>query len=142
MIGGLAAALRWGLPKDHPATHQPWLPALLAGFTTVTTQLEERFVPGRQAKEAPEAVSFGTFVRCLQGQGESTDAWLSQFLDLECWMRWLAGLGDDLPDAEEAYARYKEWLPFAYRADTFVRVTHEDLGREPEALSHNPGCPL
>ena len=136
MIGGLAAALRWGLPKGHSATQEPWLPALVEGFTGVTIRIEKRFMHHRQAQDGPQAVAFSTFVDCLEGKEEPADTWLGQFLDLELSMRQLAGLDGALPDAEEAYARYKEWLPFAHRADRFLRSSLEDLGREPGDLLH------
>ena len=136
MIGGLAAALRWGLPKGHSATQEPWLPALVEGFTGVTIRIEKRFMHHRQAQDGPQAVAFSTFVDCLEGKEEPADTWLGQFLDLERRMRQLAGLDGARPDAEEAYARYKEWLPFAHRADRFLRSSLEDLGREPDDLLH------
>ncbi len=142
MIGGMSAALRWGLPEGHPATQEPWLPALLEGFNTVTTRIEERFLSPRKAEEAPEVVGFAAFVGSLEGKENPDDAWLEQFLHLERWMRQLARLGDAPPEPEEAYARYKEWLPFAHRVDTFVRVTLKDLGREPDELSRKPGALL
>lgn len=134
MIGGLAAALRWGLPKGHSATQEPWLPALVEGFTGVTIRIEKRFMHHRQAQDGPQAVAFSTFVDCLEGKEEPADTWLGQFLDLERRMRQLAGLDGALPDAEEAYTRYKEWLPFAHRVDRFVRITLEDLGLEIDDL--------
>lgn len=133
MIGGLAAALRWGFPAGHPATQEPWLPALIECFTGVTTRIEKRFLSGGRAKEdVPKAVDFATFVGCLEGKEEPADTWLSEFLDLECSMRRLARLDDTLPEAEEAYGRYEEWLPFAHRVDRFVRASLEDLGRDPD----------
>lgn len=137
MIGGLAAALRWGFPTGHPATQEPWLPALIEGFTGVTTRIEKRFLSGGRAKEeVPKAVDFATFVGCLEGKEEPADTWLSEFLDLECWMRRISRLDDTLPEAEEAYSRYKEWLPFAHQVDSFVRDSLEDLGRDPDELRH------
>lgn len=134
MIGGLTAALRWGLPKGHPATQEPWLPALAKSFTGITIRLEKRFMHHGQAKDGPQAVAFCTFVDCLEGKEEPADPWLGEFLDLESWMRRLARLEDALPEAEEAYVRYKEWLPFTHRVDRFVRISLEDLGHEADDL--------
>jgi hypothetical protein len=136
MIGGLAAALRWGLPKGHPASQEPWLPALIEAFTGVSIRMEKRFMPRSRTKEDPQEVDFATFVSCLEGKEGPADSWLGQFLDLQGWMRRLAGLEDALPDAEEAYARYKEWLPFAHRVDRFVRTALEDLGRSLDDIRH------
>ncbi len=44
MMGGMAADLRWGLPRDHPATKEPWLDALIDGLAAVTINIERRFM--------------------------------------------------------------------------------------------------
>jgi hypothetical protein len=51
--------------------------------------------------------------------------------DLVCWE------GD--PDPEEAYARFREWLPFAHRNRTFYEALARDLGYELDQLEGGPG---
>ncbi len=53
MIGGVAGALRWGLPKDHPAGQSPWLPTLITGVDMMTSYIDERFL-SESLEEAPE----------------------------------------------------------------------------------------
>ena len=50
----------------------------------------------------------------------------------------LARLEED-PDPEEAYGRYMEWLPFAYRNRTFYEALSRDLGYELVELEGGPG---
>ena len=45
MASETAAALRWGLPKGHPAAEEPGLPTLLTGIEEVMSGMRERFVP-------------------------------------------------------------------------------------------------
>ena len=59
MVGGVAGALRWGLPEDHPGSQTPWLPTLITGLETITTYLDERFL-SRHLEETPEPVPFET----------------------------------------------------------------------------------
>ena len=60
MIGGMAGALRWGLPKNHPGSQTPWLPTLIVGLDTLTGYLDERFL-SEELEVAPELVPFETF---------------------------------------------------------------------------------
>ncbi len=54
---------------------------------------------------------------------------------MDRFMRRLAHLDTPL-DANELYARYKEWLPFAHRLYTFVRRVSKDLAYEREELDY------
>ena len=53
-------------------------------------------------------------------------------------MRELAHL-EEPPDPEEAYDRYKKWLPFARRNRAFYEASARDLGYELEELEGGPG---
>lgn len=140
MIGELAAALRWGLPGSHPATQEPWLPALITGFEDITALIEERFVP-YDTQRPPKPASFTAFKAAFKGDKNIEGAGLDRFLGLNYWMGSLAHLKEPAT-VEEAYDRYKEWFPFAYRADRFFKDTAGDLGYNLKELSRDPGEPL
>lgn len=66
------------------------------------------------------------------------DPWLNRYLQIESFMRDLVDL-DAASDAEEAYARYERWLPFAYRNRAFFKASASDLGYELHELEGGPG---
>ena len=131
-----AAALRWGLPKDHPAAEEPGLPTLLIGTEEIMRGIRERFLPYHSEKEQPDFASFEDFAGALR-KGSDDDDLLSRFVGVERRMRSMAQLEN--PDPEEAYARYKEWLPFILRSDAFIRDAALDLGYDPDRLSWSGG---
>lgn len=137
MLGGMAAALRWGLPKDHPGSQTPWLPTLLTGLDNVTSYLDERFLSER-LEESPEPVPFETFEAAYLRGKEPADTWLDRFIHISSYMCEMVQL-DERPDTEEAYERYKEWLPFAHRNRAFFEASAKDLGYELDDLDKNPG---
>ena len=127
MVGGMAGALRWGLPKGHPGSQTPWLPTLII-------YLDERFL-SEHLEDTPEPVPFETFEAAIERDKEPADPWLDRFLQIESFMRDLARL-EDAPDPEEAYDRYKHWLPSARRNRSFFEASARDLGYE---LARGPG---
>jgi hypothetical protein len=137
MVGGMAGALRWGLPEDHPGSQTPWLPTLITGLETITTYLDERFL-SEHLEETPEPVPFETFEAAYSRGKEPADPYLARFLQIEAFMRELARL-DDAPDPEEAYGRFEKWLPFAHRNRAFFEASARDLGYELEELQGGPG---
>ncbi len=137
MIGGVVAALRFGLPKGHPATHDPWLPPLTTGFGDVMREVEDHFGPD-VARDRPHPVPFERFCAALAGQaGEERDERLEEFLALDRFMRRLARV-EGPPDAEETYERYRTWLPFATASREFVSTLARDLGTDLEQLQAEP----
>ncbi len=140
MVGGMAGALRWGLPEDHPGSQTPWLPTLLTGLDTVTDYLEERFL-SMPLGEPPAPVPFETFEAALLRGKEPADYWLGRFLSMNAFMRDLVHL-EDPPDPEEAYGRYGCWLDFAYHNRAFFETVVADLGYELEELEGGPGKKL
>ena len=137
MIGGVVAALRFGLPKDHPATLDPWLPPLITGFGDVMTEVEEHFGPG-VPRQRPEPVPFERFRAALDGEADgAVDERAEEFLAMDRFMRRLADI-DGPPDAEETYERYCAWLPFATESREFVSTLAEDLGTDLEQLEAEP----
>ena len=137
MVGGMAGALRWGLHRDHPGSQTPWLPTLITGLETITTYLDERFL-SKHLEKPPSPVPFETFEAAISRDKEPADPWLSRFLQIEAFMRELAHL-EEPPDSEEAYDRYKEWLPFAHHNRAFFEASARDLGYELEELEGGPG---
>ena len=137
MMGGMAGALRWGLPTGHLASQTPWLPTLITGLTTIMVYMGERFLSER-LEDAPKPVSFEGFAAALAGRGDPPDWFSKRFVEMERWMRDLAHL-EGAPDAKEAYERYSEWLPFAHRVRTFFEASAKDLGYELEELEGGPG---
>lgn len=137
MVGGMAGALRWGLPRDHPGSQTPWLPTLITGLETLITYLDERFL-SEHLEEAPQPVPFETFEAATSRDKEPADPWLARYLQIEAFMRDLARL-EDPSDPEESYDRYKKWLPFAHRNRAFFEASAKDLGYELEELEGGPG---
>ena len=140
MVGGMAGALRWGLPEDHPASQTPWLPTLLVGLDTITDFLEERFL-SEPLGEPPDPVPFETFESALLRNKEPSDYWLGRFLKMNSFMRDLVHL-EGPPEPEEAYDRYEQWLAFAYHNRAFFETSALDLGYEIEDLESGPGKKL
>jgi hypothetical protein len=137
MMGGMAGALRWGLPTGHLASQTPWLPTLITGLTTIMVHMDERFLSER-LEDAPKPVSFESFEAALAGQRDPPDWFSKRFVEMERWMRDLAHL-EGAPDAKEAYERYSEWLPFAHHVRAFFEASAKDLGYELEELEGGPG---
>jgi hypothetical protein len=137
MIGGMAGALRWGLPKNHPGSQTPWLPTLIVGLDTLTGYLDERFL-SEELEVAPELVPFETFQAALERDKEPSDPWLERFLQMEAFMRDLARL-EDAPDPKDGFERYKEWVPFAQRNRAFFEASARDLGYDLDDLAQEPG---
>jgi len=127
MIGGVVAALRWGLPMNHPATVDPWLPSLATGYRSVMREVEHNFVP-RVGPTEPVPVPLDRFRAALVDEACSDgDERLVEFVKLGRFMGGIADLRDP-PDPEEAYRRYCEWLPFATESAAFVSALAADLG--------------
>lgn len=140
MIGGMATALRWGLPTGHSAVQTPYLPTLLTGLDTITSYVDDRFL-SHHLPPVPESVSFETFAASFEDGEEPKDAMLGHFLEMEAFMRGLAKL-EGLPQTKEAYLRYTEWLPFAHHNWAFWEATARDLGYERREITQGPGNKL
>lgn len=129
MLGGVVAALRWGLPEECDASQEPLLTSLTTELNTVVSYLEIHL--GWKMEEPPPAESYDVFARAYEGRGEARDVWVAGFLSVEHRMRQMAHLEDATrrqPDIHEAYARYTEWLPFAFRTEQAVERIARDLG--------------
>lgn len=122
------AALRWGLPSDHPAAVEPALRRLIPQFEAFADYLHDML--GWTSTAVPEIVSFDDFAAAHRGAGEAPDIWLGRFLRLNRDMAQLARL-DPNGDLQEAYERYRQWLPFAYRAEQVTAAVSRDLDYQP-----------
>jgi hypothetical protein len=137
MVGGMAGALRWGLPEGHPGSQTPWLPTLITGLETFTTYFSERFISEPLAKP-PSPVPFAAFEEAFEGEREPEDPWLGRFLEMNRFMGELVHL-EGPSNPKEAYARYTEWLPFAHQNRSFFEASAKDLGYELDELFEEPG---
>ena len=137
MIGGFAGALRWGLPKSHPASQAPWLPTLLTGLEMMISYIDERFL-SEHLEKAPAPVPFKRFKAALESGEEPPEVWPARFFEMQRYMNGLARI-EDTPTPEECYDRYKEWLPFAHRNRSFFEASAKELGYEIDELDHSPG---
>jgi hypothetical protein len=132
-----AGALRWGLPTHHPGSKTPWLSTLITGLEDVVAYLDDRFL-SEDLEEVPDPVPYETFEATLERGKDPTDPWLPDFLGINTFMHDLARLEEN-PDPEEAYERYREWLPFAHRNRSFYEALARDLGYELDELEGGPG---
>ena len=120
------AALRWGLPSDHSASVEPALTRLIPQFEAFADYLHDEL--GWTSAAVPEVVSFNDFAAARPD--ETPDVWLGRFLRLNRDMARLARL-DPNGDTREAYERYRQWLPFAYRAEQVTAAVSRDLDYQP-----------
>jgi hypothetical protein len=124
-VGDLIALLRWGLPPDEPIASDPFLDALHDGYVQTVDRLRRSFV-GPRPITPPEPLDRRSFGRSYR-DGEGADSWVVRFLDVQ--RRAHDAAGKELePDVEVAYARYRDWLPFAYRQQVVLDRVADRLG--------------
>jgi hypothetical protein len=128
MLGQWLAALHWGLPSGHPASVHPLLMQLGSQFLLFADYLHGQL--GWTSTEAPEVVPFESFSAVYCAGGETSDPWLGRFLRLNRDMARLARL-DPAADPKEAYGRYQQWLPLAYRVEQMTTAVSRDLDYQP-----------
>ncbi|GAA3863057.1 hypothetical protein GCM10022381_03900 [Leifsonia kafniensis] len=130
MLGGTIGALRWGLPTGHPASAIPVLIPLTFQFDRFGDYLHPRL--RWRSSDVPETVAREDFVRQLAGSAseEHSDRWVARFRTLNREMADLAGT-TPLHDLDDAYARYVQWLPFAYRSQQITTAVSRDLDYQP-----------
>ena len=128
MLGHWLAGLRWGLPSGHPASRQPLLTQLSAQFERFADHLHEELDWAADPEPHPVPLECFAAIRCADEP--TTNLWLGRFLRLDREMARLAGL-EVAADAREAYERYRQWLPFAYRAEQMTAAVSRDLDYRP-----------
>lgn len=137
-IGDMVATLRWGLPRSHPVTRDPWLAPLMAGFEHVRVGIE-RSLLRRELEAGVEPVPFDHFRSQLVGEERQPDRAgggdeaVDAFLGAQAFMAELTRSPGWL-DEHEAYERYCQWLQFATRSGAFVEAVAEDLGYEQDRI--------
>ena len=130
MMARTLAALRWGLPSGHAAAMEPVLARIILQFEQFADYLHDML--GWTSTAVPESVSFDEFSAANDGTCGAPDPWVGRFLRLNRDMARLARL-DPLVDPREAYERYQQWLPFAYRAQQVTAAVSRDLDYQPVA---------
>ncbi len=147
MLSGVVGALRWGLPTSHPATAEPTLLPLTDRFLEFADHMHP--LVGWTSIDVPEMRSRGEFRRLIDADielhrtpgrrsappAESEDPWVACFARVNRNMSELAHL-EPFTDLDDAYDRYVDWLPFAYRAQQFTEAVGRDLDYQPV---HAPG---
>lgn len=128
MLGHSLAALRWGLPSGYLTSIQPLLTQLSFQFEHFTDYLHNEV--GWTSAAVPEIVPFEEFAAAYRTAAQSSDLWLGRFLRVNRDMGEMAKL-DRAPAPQEAYERYRQWLPFAYRAEQMMAAISRDLDYQP-----------
>jgi hypothetical protein len=128
MLGLWIAALRWGLPSEHPVTVQPLVTRLSFKFEQFSDHLQVRF--GWTGTCIPEVVAYECFLAAYCADETMSDRWLDRFLSLDRDMARLARC-DRPVKPREAYQRYRQWLPFALRAEHMTTTVSWDLDYRP-----------
>jgi len=127
VFGETLAALRWGVPSDSDAAKQPLLVRLMSQFERFVDYLHDQL---HWPSEMPAPLSFDDFCAAHEGAVETPDIWAARFLQLSRDMERLAGRAG-IHDSQEAYARYRLWLPFAYRCQCATSAVSRDLDYQP-----------
>jgi len=127
MFGETLAALRWGLPAGHSVAREPLLVRLSSQFERFVDYLQGQL---RWTSAESEPVPYEEFIAVRLGAAEVRDTWVARFLHMSGEMRRLAKL-NGTEDSREAFARYREWLPFAQRATQATRAVSLDLDYQP-----------
>lgn len=142
MLSGIVAVLRWGLPKSHPVTVEPLLLPLTDQFLRFADYMHP--ILGWTSTDVPETRSREEFQRLIEKDielhrtagdrsgppEESEDPWVTRFARVNRKMGELAHV-EPFTDLGDAYERYVEWLPFAYRAQQFTEAVSRDLDYQP-----------
>ncbi|WP_166390474.1 FUSC family protein [Nocardioides ochotonae] len=136
MLAGTLSALRWGLPTGHPAATEPGLVPLTFQFLEFEDYLE-RMATWRNVT-VPEVVSREEFERIVgHPERDTQDLWVTRFVELNAAMGQLARI-DPLADLDDAYQRYRQWLPFEFRAQRMTLAVSDDLDYQPVIVSDRP----
>jgi hypothetical protein len=126
-FGETLAALRWGVPSGSSVSTQPLLTRLLSQFERFVDYLHGQL---KWSDAMPAPLSFEKFSAARSGTIATPDIWAGRFLRLSRDMEQLARL-TPANDAQEAYTRYRQWLPFAYRCGRALSAVSRDLDYQP-----------
>ncbi len=132
MIGGAAAALRWGLPRCHPLRSSPALEALLRGVRRVVGDISGRFEAAGVLEEPWIGVG-----PTPPSDERREDLLARRFARLE---RELAAASPCECAHDDPHRRYRSWRAFSEEIRGFVRTAATDLGyREEHFAREAPG---
>ena len=128
MMGRTLAALRWGLPSDHPVSVQPVLAQLITQFEHFADYLHDEL--DWTSTAVPEIISFDDFSAAHRSSGGASDVRIGRFFGMNRDMGQFARI-DPSGNLREAYERYRRWLPFAYLAEQVTAAVSRDLDYQP-----------
>jgi hypothetical protein len=122
-FGETLEALRWGVPSTSSVSKQPLLARLTSQFERFVDYLEGQL---KWRGDLPVPISFEEFSAAHCGMVETSDIWVGRFLRLSRAVEHLASLAP-VREPREAYTRYRQWLPFAYRCERAISAVSRDL---------------
>ncbi|HKN93623.1 MAG TPA: hypothetical protein VJU60_04760 [Thermoleophilaceae bacterium] len=126
-LGHLIALLRFGLPAGEPIRDDAMLAALGNEYGTTLERLQRSFV-GPPSLESPEPLDRDEFAAAYRDDGR--DDAVDRFRKLGEEARTATGVSDEGEDGEDAYERYREWLPFDHRNRVLLARIADALGYE------------
>jgi hypothetical protein len=126
-FGETLGALRWGLPADSSVSRQPLLARLISQFGRFVDYLQGQL---GWPNDMPPLTSLEEFCAAHTGTAAPPDPWVGRFLELTRTMQRLAKR-PPANDSQEVYARYRQWLPFAYRSKRATLAVSRDLDYQP-----------
>jgi hypothetical protein len=124
-LGELLQLLRWGMPAGEPMTQDPFLAALVDGYSTTLDRLRRSFV-GPDPIQVPEPLAEPAFAGAYLNDTEDEN--VERFKRLEQRALTAAGRPADGDDTASAYERYRDWFPFAYRQRVVLVRVADALG--------------
>ena len=122
-FGETLEALRWGVPSTSSVSKQPLLARLTSQFERFVDYLEGQL---KWRGDLPVPISFEEFSAAHCGMVETSDIWVGRFLRLSRAVEHLASPAP-VREPREAYTRYRQWLPFAYRCERAISAVSRDL---------------
>jgi hypothetical protein len=87
--------------------------------------------------DVPAPISFDEFSTAHMSTVEASDPWASRFLRLSHDMGQLSK-APPVHEAQEAYTRYRKWLPFASRCERARLAVSRDLDYQPMLRIKSP----
>jgi hypothetical protein len=126
-FGETLAALRWGIPSSSSVSKQALLVRLISQFERFVDYLHGQL---KWSCDMPAPVSIEEFSAAHIGTIETQDIWAGRFMRLSRDMEQLARL-PPANESQDAYTRYRQWLPFAYRCEQATSAVSRDLDYQP-----------
>lgn len=134
-LGGMIGALRWGVPEDSAVSDEPQITLLVHEFTAFLSYLDRQL--HLRIADPPAAQPYEVFAPAFEGAQAPDDPWLNRFVAMERGMRQIVQ-AEQPADTHEAYGRYAEWLPFAYRAQSTMERIARNLDYDVHTEVYKP----